>query len=415
MIIDDITYLSTESHKIVTCKCDLRISENCYQVYKRAYRDVKKTLDRNNGNIICLPCSRALKASGRNNPNAKYNLDDNFFSDVNSEAKAYLLGWIASDGHISKSGFTINIHEKDLLCLKILRDIILPSLLIKTYKSNMIDLSVFSKQISIDLCQLLKIKPGKKSNTVRFPELKDDNLKWAFLRGYFDGDGTIRHIHSQSPECSITSNSAAMLSDIQNFVKIPCNINQNVIRWTGLNMIDFLGKLYDNATVYLSRKRDLYLDWANWTPSLIGFGNYGNCPYFKWSKTDSRAVIPSKANSSDAGYDLTIIDKYKEFGEVTLYTTGIKISPIQGYYMLIAPRSSISKTAYMLANSIGYIDQSYRGPILVALRKLDKNMPDIELPCKIAQLIPQKQIHMEIIEVDSLDEEETIRHKKRQT
>jgi dUTPase len=46
----------------------------------------------------------------------------------------------------------------------------------------------------------------------------------------------------------------------------------------------------------------------------------------------------------------------------------------------------------------------------VALRKLDKNMPDIELPCKIAQLIPQKQIHMEIIEVDSLDEEETIRN-----
>jgi hypothetical protein len=38
----------------------------------------------------------------------------------------------------------------------------------------------------------------------------------------------------------------------------------------------------------------------------------------------------------------------------------------------------------MLANCIGIIDRTYIGPIIVALRKVDKNAKDIELPCRIA-------------------------------
>ena len=60
----------------------------------------------------------------------------------------------------------------------------------------------------------------------------------------------------------------------------------------------------------------------------------------------------------------------------------------------------------MLANNIGIIDSSYTGTIIVALVKIDPVALDIELPCKLVQLIPRKLILMEAVEVDSLEDTE---------
>ena len=76
----------------------------------------------------------------------------------------------------------------------------------------------------------------------------------------------------------------------------------------------------------------------------------------KYEIEDKRAVIPTKAHTTDIGYDLTAIDVYKKISnKITLFETGIAVSPPTGYYIEIVPRSSISKTGYMLANSIGII------------------------------------------------------------
>ena len=69
-------------------------------------------------------------------------------------------------------------------------------------------------------------------------------------------------------------------------------------------------------------------------------------------KNDENAVIPAKAFEEDAGYDLTIIKKLKDFNSKTsLYDTGIKIEIDEAYYTEIVPRSSISKSGYILANN----------------------------------------------------------------
>jgi dUTPase len=50
-------------------------------------------------------------------------------------------------------------------------------------------------------------------------------------------------------------------------------------------------------------------------------------------KDDINAIIPSKANFTDVGYDLTIIKKVKNLTKNTiLYDTGIKIALDFGYY-----------------------------------------------------------------------------------
>jgi len=125
---------------------------------------------------------------------------------------------------------------------------------------------------------------------------------------------------------------------------------------------------------------------------------------FKVNKCKKNAVLPSKVRQSDSGYDITIIDIVKDMGDTKLYGTGIKVQPDYGWYFDLVPRSSISKTGYILSNNIGIIDQEYVGEILVALTKIDKSKPDIQLPCRIAQIIPRPVIQMKVNEVDELQE-----------
>lgn len=352
-------------------------------------------------------CQKKLKSKiymGRNNPNTKYNIDDNFFKKIETEAQAYLLGWIASDGSISKNTIQISIDKKDIECLESLKDIICKELPIKN-KSNtdLVSLSISSETISTDVCELLNIIPGKKSDKISFPNLDNDLLKWAFLRGFFDGDGSIRTIsdtHS-NPDCKITTSSVEMRTQIKDFVKIPCSEFGIDLYWSGNNALDFLNKIYQNANIKLQRKYDLYLDISTWVPS-VSYSRYFKNSHCSWSKTRKDAISPSKERASDSGYDLWLLEKIKTIGEVEFYDTGIKIRPNFGYYFTLVPRSSISKTGYMLANSIGIIDRTYLGNIIVALIKIDENA-NLNLPAKLVQIIPTPIVHLELTEVDTFD------------
>ena len=115
-------------------------------------------------------------------------------------------------------------------------------------------------------------------------------------------------------------------------------------------------------------------------------------------KVDTDAVVPSKNNYSDAGLDLTIIKEYKRLNSDTvLYDTGIKLEIPNGYYVEIVPRSSISRSGYILANSVGIIDQGYTGNLYVALRKINNDCDDLIMPYKCCQIIMKKQIYPKIV------------------
>lgn len=116
------------------------------------------------------------------------------------------------------------------------------------------------------------------------------------------------------------------------------------------------------------------------------------------------SVIPTKAHIEDIGYDVTIISIFKVVNDrITMYETGISVKPEDGYYVEIVPRSSFSKTGYVLANSIGVIDPNYRGTIKIAVIKVDITMPDLPIPYKGFQLIVRKVENVTIQQVDDLD------------
>ena len=112
------------------------------------------------------------------------------------------------------------------------------------------------------------------------------------------------------------------------------------------------------------------------------------------------AVLPSRAHPTDVGYDLVAIGKHKTLKSgVTLYDTGLVVIPPDGHYIEILPRSSISKTGYMLANSVGTIDPDYRGNLYIALLKIVPDAPELELPFCKCQLVLRKAIYADVEEI----------------
>ena len=123
----------------------------------------------------------------------------------------------------------------------------------------------------------------------------------------------------------------------------------------------------------------------------------------KFVRKHTEAVVPSRAHPSDVGLDLVAIKKHKVFPNgVVLYDTGIAVSPPKGYFVEIVPRSSISKSGWMLANSVGTIDPSYTGNLYIALVRVDGNSAEPQLPFCLCQMVLRKAEYFDVEEVTML-------------
>lgn len=95
------------------------------------------------------------------------------------------------------------------------------------------------------------------------------------------------------------------------------------------------------------------------------------------------------ATSGSAGLDLVATDLYhnRDFDFIE-YGTGLSVEIPEGYVGLLFPRSSISKTPHILANSVGVIDSDYRGEIKLRFKtKEDREDFEYGIGDKVGQLI----------------------------
>jgi dUTP pyrophosphatase len=124
----------------------------------------------------------------------------------------------------------------------------------------------------------------------------------------------------------------------------------------------------------------------------------------RFKKLSEKAVTPKYAKPGDAGMDMvaTSLVKSEVFYE---YGTDIAVEIPEGYVGLLFPRSSISKTKQILANSIGVIDAGYRGEIKFRFKKLDWDNGEVyEIGDKIGQLVIIPYPTIELEEVSELSE-----------
>jgi len=117
--------------------------------------------------------------------------------------------------------------------------------------------------------------------------------------------------------------------------------------------------------------------------------------------------LPSRANSEDAGWDLTAMSVEALRPRVFRFDTGISVQPPEGYYCEVAPRSSIVKTDFIVANGIGIIDPGYCGHIFVVMRYLGEgdglDAALTMIGSRVAQLLVRRREDVRLERVDILD------------
>lgn len=123
------------------------------------------------------------------------------------------------------------------------------------------------------------------------------------------------------------------------------------------------------------------------------------------NKLNSNAIIPKRATSGSAGYDLYACeDTIAHAGKLTKVHTGIAVQIPPNTYGRIADRSSLaSKSLHVFA---GVIDSDYRGEIVVLIFNHGDNDYHITAGSRIAQLILEVIATPSVVEVDKLVETE---------
>lgn len=221
----------------------------------------------------------------------------------------------------------------------------------------------------------------------------------GFLRAYYEKFGKAR-IEYGKTVCNFTVYTKEIALSFAEFFGIPykytVDFNLHRIEYRGVNIIDVLGIIYKDVNMETKKNQQSYKEFL----ALLG----NERPCLKFTKISEEAITPTKANFSDVGYDLTATGVHKKINAKTiLCKTGIKLDIPLSYYVDITPRSSIIRSGYMLANSTGIIDCSYKGELFIALIKIDDSAPDIEFPYRCCQLIMRKQIYPDMQEVCDVD------------
>ena len=254
-----------------------------------------------------------------------------------------------------------------------------------TTLTGTLELSITSQKIKDDINSHLKDEDNRDTCV-------------EFYKAYIEKYGSIINDH-----LNITFYDEKMADSISKLYDIPHNIlkgvNNQVIQYKGVNMIDFLGMIYSD---YDCPYYNNYIYSYNNQGSSSGGSGSDAIPTIKVFKVDERAIVPSKSRYSDSGYDLTIISEYKRLTTNTvIYDTGIQLEIPNGYYVEIVPRSSISRSGYILANNVGIIDQGYRGNLYVALTKINEDVPELSMPWRCCQMIVKKQVYSRLEVVSS--------------
>lgn len=395
--LNDVSKLDENSLANVKILC----TSECNKIIVDKYINCIDNIKRND----CYICEECYNSENKKNP-----FNHNIINKLDTDEKIYLFGWLITNYKPKSNAITIKGKRGDCELLEKLKGLISDNIHIYEIDEYHIVFNIESKQILNKLSNYLHIMFDKKFIDVNLELyghlLENKKLYWNLIRGIFEGSNGIINYTSAEPSCIINSNYPTFLNNIGYYSGIPYKIIENSLIYTGNNCIDFLHNIYKHHKyneLYLFGKYSSYVKCLtrNFSPILH------TC---KILKTDKNAIIPSKKNVSDVGFDITIIKLHKKLNENTyLYDTGIQIIPRYGYYTELVPRSSLSKSGYILTNSIGIIENTYRGNLYVALTKIEKSADDLKLPFRCAQLIFKPQVHMDIEEISYLSDNDTIR------
>ncbi|KAK0230583.1 dUTP pyrophosphatase [Armillaria fumosa] len=121
-------------------------------------------------------------------------------------------------------------------------------------------------------------------------------------------------------------------------------------------------------------------------------------------RLSDKAKLPTRGSALAAGYDLYSAEKKTIPARGSaLVNTQISLAVPIGTYGRVAPRSGLA-TKHMIATGAGVVDADYRGPLFVLLFNHSEKDFEVEEGDRIAQLVLEKIVTPEVLEVQDLDE-----------
>lgn len=209
-----------------------------------------------------------------------YNHQEDYFYIIDTEEKAYWLGFIFADGYITNNedrhgqdAFGISIAEEDIETLYKFQKSIKATNPINIYERSskvkgqpLCRIHLTSQRTVDDLISHGCVK--QKSHILQPPKEVPDNLIHHFIRGFFDGDGSIVKSknsrnkktdgYAYSINITTTKEMADWLYSYFNMGSVVKEKRREHTYYYNLGghrqVIKFYHLLYDNATIYMDRK-----------------------------------------------------------------------------------------------------------------------------------------------------------------
>lgn len=197
------------------------------------------------------------------------NLKVDYFKNIDSEEKAYFLGFIFADGSVSNNELFIDINEKDIDILIKFKEEISSQSKISTRlkgKSSMSRIAIKNK-VFVDNLSKYGIIENKTKYTKHLPyELIPKHLWNHFLRGLIDGDGWVIKTREERYAIGYVTQYRSTASDFVYMMNeliedkwnnkiIDRNKKYSVVQIQKFNQVKQLATaLYVNSNIHLSRK-----------------------------------------------------------------------------------------------------------------------------------------------------------------
>lgn len=227
----------------------------------------------------------------------KYNVDDSFFRIIDSEEKAYLLGFFLADGTYKLGArctesymFQVALQEKDKEIIDYFKKYIVPDKPLR-YTEPRIDKNNVSHQgvyhiswtssiMNKDL-ESYNIYPRKTYDVnFEFPfEVIPREFIWDFIRGFFDGDGQISYSDkTHYSTLALYGTSYKFMNDLGDLFEKEFEVHKRVEGVKKSNMILYTlrfnanfhklkfyealyYKFYENKNLFLKRKQEKFLNY----------------------------------------------------------------------------------------------------------------------------------------------------------
>lgn len=208
---------------------------------------------------------RSLAVSHR-----RYTCDHHYFDVIDTEAKAYWLGFLMADGYVTRKLMRVLLQARDVGHLEKFRAALSSDHPIVTVENNgfpAASYAVASAELVAGLARHNVVQA--KSLIATPPELRSD-LERHFWRGAIDGDGTIGRSKTTKQWHIALEGSVPMVEGFLVFARRVSRTEARVHYRAESRSVtgqlcgntvatSIIRALYDGATVYLDRKHALYL------------------------------------------------------------------------------------------------------------------------------------------------------------